>query len=452
VPDRAFLMGVEVRGEQSLFSVDESLDELARLAHTAGVEVVGRDSQRLDAIHPGTFIGSGKVEELRKACQALDCTLIIFDDELSPAQLRTLEQELEVRVMDRTALILDIFALHATSKEGALQVELAQYAYRLPRLTRMWTHLSRQGVGGVGLRGPGETQLESDRREISKRMSQLRHELEQLEQQRALRRRRRRQGIPVVGIVGYTNAGKSTLLNRISGSEVLVEDKLFATLDPTTRRVQLPSGREVLFTDTVGFIQKLPTQLVAAFHATLEEVLDADLLIHVVDISSRNVVQAVEAVEDVLFEIGAGNKPVILALNKVDLVDPETHLSTTRTRFVTRESPAATLQAEYADVVTVSAQQGVGVEELLNRVDEILAEEMVEVDVTLPYNAGDVLSLWHRQGIVDEEEYKPQGIEVRGKLPKWMMSMIGEDNEGNGHHNGDEEDDGWAYDDEEGEV
>ncbi|NLG50103.1 MAG: GTPase HflX [Chloroflexi bacterium] len=446
-------MGVEVRGEQSLFSVDESLDELARLAHTAGVEVVGRDSQRLDAIHPGTFIGSGKVEELRKACQALDCTLIIFDDELSPAQLRTLEQELEVRVMDRTALILDIFALHATSKEGALQVELAQYAYRLPRLTRMWTHLSRQGVGGVGLRGPGETQLESDRREISKRMSQLRHELEQLEQQRALRRRRRRrQGIPVVGIVGYTNAGKSTLLNRISGSEVLVEDKLFATLDPTTRRVQLPSGREVLFTDTVGFIQKLPTQLVAAFHATLEEVLDADLLIHVVDISSRNVVQAVEAVEDVLFEIGAGNKPVILALNKVDLVDPETHLSTTRTRFVTRESPAATLQAEYADVVTVSAQQGVGVEELLNRVDEILAEEMVEVDVTLPYNAGDVLSLWHRQGIVDEEEYKPQGIEVRGKLPKWMMSMIGEDNEGNGHHNGDEEDDGWAYDDEEGEV
>jgi len=445
-------MGVEVRGAESLFSVEESLDELARLAHTAGVVVVGRDSQRLDAIHPGTFIGSGKVDELRKASQALDCNLIIFDDELSPAQLRTLEQDLEVRVMDRTALILDIFALHATSKEGALQVELAQYSYRLPRLTRMWTHLSRQGVGGVGLRGPGETQLESDRREIARRMSHLRHELEQLEQRRALRRRRRRrQGLPVVSIVGYTNAGKSTLLNRISGSHVLVEDKLFATLDPTTRRVQLPSGREVLFTDTVGFIQKLPTQLVAAFHATLEEVLEADLLIHVVDISSRNVVQAVETVEDVLFEIGAGNKPVILALNKVDLVDPETDLSTTRTRFVIRESPAATLQAEYADVVVLSAQQGVGVEDLLNRAEEILAEEMVEVEVTLPYNAGDVLSLWHKQGIIDQEEYKPQGVEVRGKLPKWMMSMVGEDEEaGNGHRDGDEEDDGW-YDEDEGE-
>jgi len=240
------------------------------LARTAGLAVVGRTVQHLAAVNPATYIGSGKVAELEALRRELGYAVLIFDDELSPAQLRNLEEQIEARIIDRTALILDIFALHARSREGALQVELAQYAYRLPRLTRMWTHLSRQAVGGVGLRGPGETQLEIDRREISRRMTQLRHELEAVRQQRSLqRRRRRRAGLPVIAIVGYTNAGKSTLLNRLSGSAVLVQDQLFATLDPTTRRVVLPSGKEALFTDTVGFIQKLPTELVAAFRATL---------------------------------------------------------------------------------------------------------------------------------------------------------------------------------------
>ncbi|MBC7316370.1 MAG: GTPase HflX, partial [Chloroflexi bacterium] len=252
--ERVFLMAAQVRGREGLFSLEDSLEELAQLARTAGLEVVGQETQRLSAIHAGTYIGAGKVEELALARQELGFDAVIFDDELSPAQLRNLERALQVKVLDRTALILDIFAKHAHTREGALQVELAQYVYRLPRLTRQWTHLSRQGVGGVGLRGPGETQLESDRREIAQRMAQLRRELAQVRQQRSLqRRRRRRQGLPVVAIVGYTNAGKSTLLNRLSGAGVLVEDKLFATLDPTTRRVALPSGKEVLFTDTVGF-------------------------------------------------------------------------------------------------------------------------------------------------------------------------------------------------------
>ena len=269
--ERVFLMAAQVRGREGLFSLEDSLEELAQLARTAGLEVVGQETQRLSAIHAATYIGAGKVEELALARQELGFDAVIFDDELSPAQLRNLERALQVKVLDRTALILDIFAKHAHTREGALQVELAQYVYRLPRLTRQWTHLSRQGVGGVGLRGPGETQLESDRREIAQRMAQLRRELDEVRQQRSLqRRRRRRQGLPVVAIVGYTNAGKSTLLNRLSGAGVLVEDKLFATLDPTTRRVALPSGKEVLFTDTVGFIQKLPTQLVASFRATLE--------------------------------------------------------------------------------------------------------------------------------------------------------------------------------------
>ena len=322
------MVGAEVRGHVPLLTVADSLDELEQLARTAGVSVVGRTSQRLEAINPATYVGSGKVEEIKALRQGLGLDLVIFDDELSPAQLRNLEDALEIQVLDRTALILDIFARHARTREGALQVELAQYSYRLPRLTHQWTHLSRQTVGGVGLRGPGETQLEIDRREISRRMGYLKRELDHVRQQRAQqRRRRRRAGIPVVAIVGYTNAGKSTLLNRLAGADVQVADMLFATLDPTTRKVSLASGKEVLFTDTVGFIQKLPTQLVAAFRATLEEVEEADVLLHVADISDRNLQSKVEAVNQVLREIGAADKPTVVALNKVDLVDPETELS-----------------------------------------------------------------------------------------------------------------------------
>jgi len=427
VRERAFLVGAQVRGRAAPFDLDDSLDELEQLASTAGLEVVGRTHQNLDSINPATYIGSGKVEELGRLRQELKLDAILFDDELSPAQLRNLENHLEIKIIDRTALILDIFAQHARTREGALQVELAQYSYRLPRLTRQWTHLSRQAVGGVGLRGPGETQLELDRREIGRRMAHLRQELEQVRQQRSLqRRRRRRTGMAVVSIVGYTNAGKSTLLNRLTDAGVLVEDKLFATLDPTTRRVQLPSGKEVLFTDTVGFIQKLPTQLVAAFRATLEEVNEADVLIHVTDISDRNLLHKVEAVEDVLAEIEADGKPTVLALNKVDLVDPDIEAAPSSNRFVTRHTALDDLSARYDRVISISAEQGVGIEELLRLVEEILTEQMVEFEAVLPYKDSDILNLWHKQGIVAEQSFRPQGIEVRGKLPKWMVGLVEE--------------------------
>ncbi|MHB1295590.1 MAG: GTPase HflX [Anaerolineae bacterium] len=420
------MFGVEVRGEHNLFSVEDSLDELERLAATAGVTVVGRDVQRLSAVNPGTFIGTGKVQEIKAQVHELDLDMVIFDDELSPAQLRNLERELEINIVDRTALILDIFAMHARTREGALQVELAQYAYRLPRLTRQWTHLSRQAVGGVGLRGPGETQLEVDRREIGRRMAHLREELERVRQQRSQqRRRRRREGMPVVAIVGYTNAGKSTLLNALSGAEVLAEDRLFATLDPTTRRVELPGGKVVLFTDTVGFIQKLPTQLVAAFRATLEEVDEADMLLHIVDVSDHNALEQVSTVERVLQEIGAGGKTTIVALNKIDLIDPETQLEAEPGPFVVRRDLLTELKERYPKVVPISAEQGVGLAELLQAVEATLIEEMEDVDLVLPYSAGELLSLWHAQGIIESESYQQKGIRVKGKLPRWLVPLIG---------------------------
>jgi GTP-binding protein HflX len=425
--ERAFLVGAQVRGQAKPFDLQDSLDELEQLAYTAGLEVVGRTHQNLESIHPATFIGSGKVEELGSLRKQLNFDIILFDDELSPAQLRNLENTLEIKIVDRTALILDIFAQHARTREGALQVELAQYTYRLPRLTRQWTHLSRQTVGGVGLRGPGETQLEVDRREIGRRMAHLRQELDQVRQQRSLqRRRRRRTGMAVIAIVGYTNAGKSTLLNRLADAGVLTEDKLFATLDPTTRRVDLPSGKEVLFTDTVGFIQKLPTQLVAAFRATLEEVNEADVLVHVTDISDRNLLQKVEAVEQVLQQIEVTDKPTVLALNKVDLVDPDIDLIERENRFVAHHSDLQDLPARYDHVIAISAEQGVGIEELLRAVEEVLTEQMVEFEVTLPYQASDILNLWHKQGIVTEQNFRPQGVEVRGKLPKWLVGLAEE--------------------------
>jgi len=418
-------MGVHVHGRSELFDTDSSVEELAQLAETAGLQVVGRDRQNLDRIQPGTYIGSGKVAELKEQCHELGAELVIFDDELSPAQLRTLERELELSVLDRTALILDIFALHARTKEGALQVELAQYAYRLPRLTRQWTHLSRQTVGGVGLRGPGETQLESDRREIGRRMAQLRRELEQVRLLRSQRRnQRRRQGLPTVSIVGYTNAGKSSLLNRLTDAGVLVQDQLFATLDPTTRRLELPGGKQVLFTDTVGFIQKLPTQLVAAFRATLEEVQEADILIHVVDVSDPLATDKVTAVEQVLQEIGADDKPVILALNKIDLLHAESIQEAGDNRFVRHQDPIASLAGQYAHVVYCSAEQGIGIEQLLAEVETLLVQNMLPYQVVLPYSAGDVLSSWRECGVIDEIAYLPDGIHVTGRLPRWATGIL----------------------------
>ncbi|MGQ9518420.1 MAG: GTPase HflX, partial [Anaerolineae bacterium] len=358
----------------------------------------------LETIHPATYIGQGKVEQIQEIIATQDVDIVVFDVDLSPTQQRNLEEALNVRIIDRTALILDIFAKHARTREGALQVELAQYEYRLPRLTRQWTHLSRQGVGGVGLRGPGETQLESDRRLIRRRIAQLRKELEEVREHRQRYRQRRREAaIPTVALVGYTNAGKSTLLNTLSGAGVLVEDKLFATLDPTTRRVKLPGGREVLFTDTVGFIHKLPTMLVAAFRATLEEISEADLLIHVVDITSPAVIGQCRAVAKVLKEVGADHIPIITALNKIDKL----------------ESPAAVQEMlqQFPNSVGISALTGEGIDRLLELVDRTLTQQMIDVVVRIPFSAGELVSLFHRFGSIEKEKHTPEGVEIVGQLP-----------------------------------
>jgi GTP-binding protein HflX len=412
-PERAFLVGAEPRATHALWRLEDSLGELAQLAHTAGIRVVGQAKQRFDAASPSTYIGQGKVQELSALVEQLNLDMFIFDDELSPVQQRNLEQELHVKVIDRTALILDIFAMHARTREGALQVELAQYEYRLPRLTRAWTHLARQaggsagrgGGGGVGLRGPGETQLETDRRAISRRIAQLRKELEQVRTHRTqYRRRRQRQGLSIVSLVGYTNAGKSTLLNALTDAKVLATDRLFATLDPTTRRLALPSGRTILLTDTVGFIQKLPTQLVAAFRATLEEINDSELLLHVVDVTHPNVREQVTTVKELLTDIGLGRRPLLVALNKVDLLqEPQT---------------AREVARQYPNAVAVSALQGWGLHELVNAIESLLAEGMIELAVRIPYAHIELLSLFHEQGMVTDETHDATGVTIVGHLPQ----------------------------------
>jgi GTP-binding protein HflX len=402
--------------------VEDSLAELAALADTADLQVVGRDWQRLDRIHPSTLVGSGKLRELVERREELDYNVLIFDDELSPRQLREIEkafgEDEELKVLDRTALILDIFSQHARSREGALQVELAQLEYRLPRLTRAWTHLARQAggraggeTGGVGVRGPGETQLEVDRRTIRDRIAFLKGQLEKVRAHRQrYRQKRQQEGIPVISLVGYTNAGKSTLLNTLSGAQVLAADMLFATLDPTTRRVELPSGATALFSDTVGFIQKLPHQLVAAFRATLEEVLEADLLIHVIDVTHPHVSAQVVAVHDTLDEIGATSKPIIGALNKVDRYAEPLELE----GYIGNLSVQL---GEFPDTLALSAKTGEGVPALLERVQEVLEEAMVSVTVEIPYRRGDLVDLFHKRGLVQEETHNSQGTHIQGKIP-----------------------------------
>jgi GTP-binding protein HflX len=425
--ERGFLVGVELKGKRHLWRVEDSLEELAQLARTAGIDVVGHAIQRLDSPNPATYMGKGKVEEVQTWKRELGYDVLIFDDELLPRQQRNLEQEVDVKVLDRTALILDIFASHASTKEGRLQVELAQYEYRLPRLTRMWTHLSRQGVGGVGLRGPGETQLESDRREIGRRIADLRRQLEEVRVHRQqYRSRRKKAAIPVVGIVGYTNAGKSTLLNALAGSDVLVEDKLFATLDPTTRRVELPNGKPALFTDTVGFINKLPTQLVAAFRATLEEINEADLLLHVIDITHPNVREQSTTVEQVLRDLGAEGKPVITALNKIDLLVEETPRDEQMEAGEAEEAPSCTVDRigemveDYPNCVAISAAEDIGLDRLLERVQELLEEDLVRLHVLLPYSSDGLLGLFHQRGVVEREEFGEAGITLEGRVPQGL--------------------------------
>lgn len=423
--ERGFLVGVELKDQRGSSSdgywpVEESLLELAQLARTAGIEVVGQMAQRLGRPNAATFIGPGKLEELVEQTAQAAANVVIFDNELSPRHQRELEKALGdgVKVLDRTALILDIFAQHAHTREGALQVELAQYEYRLPRLTRAWTHLARQAggraggaTGGVGVRGPGETQLETDRRVIRRRIAHLKRELEKVRAHRGrYRARRRRKGIPVVSIVGYTNAGKSTLLNALTDANVLVEDKLFATLDPTTRRVELPGGRTVLFTDTVGFIQKLPAHLVAAFRATLEETTDADLLLHVLDVTHPQARRQAQAVLETLEDIRAAGKPMVTALNKVDrLPDPRTALEEA---------------GDLPNCVPISALTGYGLEELLQMVEDMLEGDLVPVEVLLPFTRGDLVQMVYEQGTVEQEEHTEKGTRIVAKVPRYLAGLI----------------------------
>ena len=386
---------VEQSEKVMLISTDseESLEELASLAETAGAMVITRMMQNRLKPDPATFIGSGKAEELSLVCQAMEIDLAIVDDELTGAQQRNLENVLGVRVIDRTALILDIFAQRAQTAEGKLQVELAQMKYRLPRLTGMGTVLSRLG-GGIGTRGPGETQLEVDRRRIRKRIDDLQGQLKELKRQRDMRRARRdKQGQTTVALVGYTNASKSTLLNALSGAEVLVEDKLFATLDPVMRNVDLPENRSCLLVDTVGFIRKLPHQLVEAFHSTLEEALYADLLVVVSDVSNPQYSEQRDTVFRVLNDLGAGNKPVLEALNKAD-----------RAKIGD--------QVEPADAILISAKEGRGLDRLKEEISKRIAAMRHAVEIVVPYSKGNVLSLIHAKGQVTGEEYLAEGTKV----------------------------------------
>ena len=420
--EKAFLVGVDLYQQKTFLSLDDSLAELALLADTAGLDVAGELTQKLDRPHVKTYIGPGKVDELKLLVEETLAQVIVFDDELSPRHQRELQEALgkNVRVLDRTALILDIFAQHANTKEGMLQVKLAQYEYYLPRLTGQWTHLERQAgggggrsgsSGGVGLRGPGETQLEVDKRAIRREIAHLKKELDKVSAHRErYRAQRKRSRIPTVALVGYTNAGKSTLLNRLTKSEVYVADQLFATLDPTTRRVELPGGYQALMTDTVGFIQKLPTTLIEAFHATLEEILEADLLLHVVDISHPNALNQFNSVQQTLDELGASHIPVVTALNKIDrLRDPQS---------------AKEITSRYSHAAVISAAKGVGIPELLQLIHQELYETYTPIHVRLPYQQGALISLFHEAGQVERIEHERGGVVMQGRIPGRLVAQF----------------------------
>jgi len=401
-PERALLIGVSLPNDQ--WPVQESLDELEQLAVTAGVTSMGRVTQRLSRPHAATLLGKGKVQEIADLVKYHDCDGVIFDVELTPGQHRVLERELGVPVLDRTALILIIFGQRARTREGRLQVELAQIEYDLPRLARQWSHLSRQ-KGSMQQRGEGEKQIEIDRRMLRRQKEQLQEELEHVRTHRQLHRERRKDtGAPVVALVGYTNAGKSTLLNRLADAHSHAEDKLFATLDPMMRRARLDGGQELLLSDTVGFVQRLPTTLVAAFRSTLEEVAEADLLVHVVNAAYPAMQLQVDAVEQVLEEIGAGDRPVIIALNKVDLL-PDGDI------------PALTGKAATLPTVTVSALRGTGIADLLHCISQQLNSGFVPLDVLIPYDRGDLVALFHQYGMIDNECYEEGGTRLHGHMP-----------------------------------
>ena len=405
IKEKFILVGVETGKDR----MEESLTELEELLETAGGETVGRVIQNLESINKATYVGKGKVDEIRELAEELGADGIVCDDELSPAQLSNLKDELDIKVLDRTLVILDIFAAHAQTSEGKLQVELAQLKYRSSRLTGLGKNLSRLG-GGIGTRGPGESKLESDRRAIRERVSQLRSEIEKVESSReTLRKHRMSDGIPVIAIVGYTNAGKSTFLNKITDAGILAEDKLFATLDPTTRNLKIPDGEEVLFTDTVGFISKLPHNLVDAFKSTLEEAKYADLILHVADASNPEVDEQMKVVYRTLEELKVTGKPVITFLNKQDKLEEER---------IIKDIKADT-------VVKGSAKTGEGIDELLSKITEILREGKVLIDTVLSYADTSKISVIRKKGQLLSEEYEGEGIKVKAYVPKAVAGQLG---------------------------
>lgn len=406
--ERLILISVE---ENPSDDTEACLDELEELVNTAEAVVVGRMIQKREKIHPGTYIGKGKVEELLQYIEECQATGIVCDDELSPAQLSNLEELLDTKVMDRTILILDIFARHATTREGKIQVELAQLKYRATRLVGLRNSLSRLG-GGIGTRGPGEKKLEMDRRLIRERISILKKELEGIKKSREVARKQRdKNPVPVIAIVGYTNAGKSTLLNTLTDANVLEEDKVFATLDPTTRNLQLENGQQILLTDTVGFIRKLPHHLIEAFRSTLEEAKYADLILHVVDSSSPSAYVHMHTVYETLDLLGAGDKKVITIFNKVDKLSED----------------AEVIKDCKADkTVRISAKKQIGLENLIQEIEEMLREQKVYLERIFTYNDAGKIQLIRKYGQLLEEEYREEGIFIRAYLPKELYYQLGE--------------------------
>ena len=412
---RVLLVGVELRSASSILTIHDTLDELEQLANSAGMSVVGRIYQKLTVPNSSTYIGAGKITELIDLIETTAADMVLFDSELSPRHQRELEKIVgdNTQVLDRTALILHIFASNANTREGGLQVELAQYEYRLPRLTRQWKHLARQAggasgrtgsIGGVGLRGPGEKQLEVDRREITRRITKLKKELQKVRTHRSHHRKRRKTSkVPVVSMVGYTNTGKSTLLSRLSDTNILTADRLFSTLDPTIRKIAWPGGRSFLLTDTVGFIQKLPSTVIAAFRATLEEIVEADLLLHVIDVTHRCCIEQAHVVMSTLDDIGVSSIPIITVLNKIDLL-------------IDMKLPDK-IYKEFPDALPISGISGYGIAQLVASIQRHLSASLVEMTVSLPYRNGNLISIFHQYGTAVNAMHGEESVKLSGALP-----------------------------------